>query len=150
MTKESIKQALKFGTVGVFNTLVDYGVFYVFIAFLHTDKSIAQVFATAIAMCGSYFINKRWTFGEKGKGQKRQIVKFVITNIVSMLSTIVFMSLLHDAMKIHLLANSVLTGMSVPFVLSDDMGVMLCKIIASVLSMVINFLGNKFWVFGKK
>ena len=33
MTKESIKQALKFGAVGVLNTLVDYGVFYIFIAF---------------------------------------------------------------------------------------------------------------------
>ena len=149
MTKESIKQAVKFGTVGIFNTLVDYGVFYIFIALLHVDKSISQVFATAVAMCGSYLINRRWTFGEKGKGQKRQIAKFVATNIVSMLCTIIFMSFFHDVLKLHLVANSLLEAIRAPFVLNEDMAVMLCKILASCLSIVINFIGNKFWVFKK-
>ena len=149
MTKESIKQAVKFGLVGVFNTFVDYAVFYIFIAFLHTDKSVSQVFATAVAMSGSYLINKRWTFGETGKSQKRRIVKFVITNIVSMVSTIIFMSLFYDLMKLHLLANSILISVKCPFVLSEDAGVMCCKILASCFSMVINFVGNKFWVFKK-
>ena len=149
MTKESIKQVLKFGTVGIFNTFVDYCVFYVFIAFLNADKSVSQVFATACAMCGSYLINKRWTFGEKGKGKKRQIVKFIVTNIVAMLSTIIFMSLFHDVLELHIFANNLLVAMKFPIVLNDDMGVMLCKILASFLSMVINFCGNKFWVFKK-
>jgi len=149
MKKESIKQALKFGTVGVFNTLVDYGIFYVFIAFLHVDKSISQVFATAVAMCGSYLINRRWTYGEKGIGKKRQIAKFIVTNIVAMLSTIIFMNLLHDVLKFHILANNIFSAMKLSLVLNDDMSVMLCKIAASVISMLINFLGNKFWVFTK-
>lgn len=149
MTKESIKQMLKFGMVGVFNTFVDYAVFYIFIAFLQADKSISQVFATGVAMCGSYLINRRWTFGEKGKGQKRQIVKFIVTNIVVMCCTIVFMSIFHDWLKLHIVANNLLLAVNVPFVLNDDMGVMLCKILASLISMVINFCGNKFWVFKK-
>ena len=149
MTKESIKQALKFGAVGILNTLVDYGVFYVFIAFLNADKSVSQVFATAVAMCGSYLLNKRWTFGEKGKGKKRQIVKFIVTNMVAMVSTIIFMSFFHDGLKLHIFANNLLVAMKFPFVLNDDMGVMLCKILASFLSIVINFCGNKFWVFKK-
>ena len=149
MTKEGIKQVFNFGSVGVFNTLVDYGVFYIFIAFLNADKSISQVFATAVAMCGSYLINKRWTFGEKGKGQKRQIIKFIATNLVAMVSTIIFMSLFHDGLKLHILANNLFETIRFPLLLNDDMGVMMCKILASVLSMVINFCGNKFWVFKK-
>ena len=86
MNKESIKQAAKFSLVGIFNTVVDYAVFYVVLVFLNLDKSIAQIFATAVAMCGSYIINKNWTFKSDGNN-KSQIIKFILTNIVSMSCT---------------------------------------------------------------
>ena len=149
MDKESIKQAAKFSLVGVFNTLVDYGVFYIALAFLNFDKSIAQILATAVAMCGSYIINKHWTFKADGN-TKSQIVKFILTNIVSMSCTIVFMSLFHDVLSIHEWANSLLSFVGIEFRLDGDLGVMFCKVAASVLSLMVNFLGNKFWVFAKK
>ena len=147
MKKESIKQALKFSLVGVFNTAVDYVIFYIMLSLLNVDKSISQIFATAIAMCGSYIINKYWTFSEHGKSKKSQVVKFITTNIVSMCCTIVFMNIFHDFLHVHEWANSLFDIVGISFRLDGDIAVMFCKIVASVLSLVINFLGNKFWVF---
>ena len=150
MKKESIKQALKFGTVGVLNTLVDYIVFYIMLDAIHLDKTVSQIIATAVAMCGSYIINKHWTFGEHAKSKKRQIVKFVITNLIAMSCTIMFMSFFHDVLHIHNWANGILKSVGVGFRLEGNLGVMFCKIVASVVSMAVNFVGNKFWVFKNK
>ena len=147
MKKESIKQTLKFGTVGLLNTLVDYVIFYILIAFVGANKTIAQVFATAVAMCGSYAINRRWTFGEHGRVKKRQILKFVVTNLVAMCCTILFMNFFHDVIELHEWVNTLLKSAKISFTLSENMEKMLCKVVASLLSMIVNFIGNKFWVF---
>ncbi len=147
MHKESIKQAFKFSLVGIFNTAVDYAVFYIMLAFVNADKGISQIFATAVAMCGSYIINKYWTFNNREKSNKKQIIKFVATNIVSMCFTIVFMILFHDLLHIHEWANTVLETIGITYRLNGDIGVMFCKIVASVFSLAVNFIGNKFWVF---
>lgn len=149
MNRESIKQVVKFSLVGVFNTAVDYGVFYIALAFLNFDKSIAQILATAVAMCGSYIINKYWTFSSRERDAS-QIFKFIATNIVSMTCTIIFMNLFYDLLGIHEWANYLMAFVGIGFRLKNDIAVMFCKIAASALSLVINFLGNKFWVFRKK
>lgn len=147
MKSESIYQAVKFATVGILNTLVDYVIFYVALSVLNVDKSLSQVIATACAMCVSYIANKNWTFAKKGKTTKTQIAKFIITNLISMCFTIVFMNFFHDVLAIHEWANNILEIVNIPYRLEGDIGVMFCKIAASMLSLVINFLGNKFWVF---
>lgn len=150
MKKKSMKQAVKFATVGILNTLIDYVIFYIALSVLNVDKSISQIIATACAMCVSYIANKNWTFAKKEKTTKSQIAKFIITNLISMCSTIVFMNFFHDIFAIHQWANNILKIFNIPYRLEGDIGVMFCKIIASVLSLVINFLGNKFWVFKDK
>ena len=149
MSKEGIKQAAKFSVVGIFNTLVDYAVFYVMLAFFNLDKSISQIIATVVAMCGSYIINKNWTF-KASKNTKTQIVKFVLTNIVSMSLTIIFMDIFHEVLNLHEWANSLLSLVGITYKLDGDIGVMFCKVLASFFSLIVNFLGNKFWVFAKK
>ena len=150
MSKESIKQAAKFSVVGVFNTAVDYIVFYVMLAFFNADKNISQIFATAVAMCGSYIINKYWTFSQKAKKSNTRIIKFILTNIISMSCTIIFMNIFHDVWHIDEWANLLISFTGLSYRLDADMGVMICKILASCLSFVINFIGNKFWVFNEK
>ena len=149
-TKRSLKQIVRFGIVGVFNTLVDYGFFYVFLSFAGLHKSIAQVFATAIAMCGSYLLNKHWTFGKEGRGNAVEIAKFLTVNIASMLTAIFFTHLFYDIFHIENIVNNCLGTMGVRYIISGDLAIMVCKVCASVFSLVMNFLGNKFWVFKAK
>lgn len=149
-TKKSFKQMVRFGIVGVFNTLIDYGSFYVFLAIAGLHKSISQVFATAVAMCGSYILNKHWTFGKEGRGNAAEIAKFVVVNIASLLATIFFTHLFYDILHIENTINNCLGRVGVSYIISGDLAIMLCKVCASVFSLIINFLGNKFWVFKAK
>ena len=146
MSRNGFFQAVKFSAVGVLNTAVDYTVFYVMLSVLNLDKSISQIIATALAMCTSYTINKYWTFKDKGK-DKLRILKFIITNVISMSLTILFMNVFHDLLFVHEWANGLLSFVGASYRLEGDAAVMFCKIIASAFSFIVNFLGNKFWVF---
>lgn len=149
-SKKTIFQAVRFGAVGVLNTLVDYCFFYVFFAFANIHKSVAQVLATAFAMCGSYLINRRWTFKRTGHGNFNEIIKFLSVNIFSMLVVIFFTHLFYDICHIENMFNGLLENMSVNYVIAGDIAVMVSKACASVFSIIVNFIGNKFWVFSAK
>ena len=149
-TKTSIKQAVRFGVVGALNTLVDYGLFYIFISMINLHKSAAQVFATAAAMCCSFFLNRRWTFEKGGRGSTSEIVKFLIVNFVSMVTVIVLTHLFYDIWHVERLVNGALHIVGVGVTIQGDGAIMLCKVLASVFSLLINFFGNKLWVFSGK
>ena len=148
--KKNIRQILRFSIVGFFNTFVDYSVFYILLSAMHFNKSVAQIFATAIAMSGSYLINRYWTFQKHGKGSIGEIIRFVIINIIAMLSVIITLHLFYDLWHIEQMANHILAAAGVSFVLSGNGAIMFCKLCSSVISFFVNFLGNKFWVFRKK
>lgn len=149
--KTSLKQAVRFGVVGALNTLIDYGFFYLFISTLHLHKSIAQVFSTATAMCCSFFLNRRWTFEKGGRGSTSEIVKFLIVNLVSMVTVIVLTHLFYDIWHMERLINSALHAVGASVTLEGDGAIMASKVLASLFSLLINFFGNKLWVFsGKK
>ncbi len=146
-SKKSFVQAIRFGVVGVFNTLVDYGVFYVLLSFLHLNKGMAQVLATGTAMCGSFFINRYWTFEKHGRGNLSEIIKFLVINFFAMLTVIGLTYLFYDVLHAERAGNALFLSLGFSFVLRGNMAVMFCKVLASVFSVMINFLGNKFWVF---
>ena len=149
-TKTSIKQAMRFGVVGALNTLVDYGLFYIFISMINLHKSAAQVLATAAAMCCSFFLNRRWTFEKGGRGSTLEIIKFLIVNLVSMVTVIVLTHLFYDIWHVERLLNGALRAVGSTVTVQGDGAIMVCKVLASVFSLLINFFGNKLWVFSGK
>lgn len=148
--KRSLRQMIRFGIVGTFNTLVDYGIFYILLSWVHLNKGVSQVIATGVAMCGSFLFNRYWTFERNGRGNFGEIVKFFITNLIAMLTVILMTYLFYDVLHAERAANAVLSIVGISPMLAGDLAVMFCKVLASVFSIVINFLGNKFWVFGSK
>ena len=143
----SIRQMIRFAAVGCANTAVDYIVFYLMISFVHMHKSFAQVIATGVAMCGSFLLNRRWTFEQTGRGGIREIIKFICVNIVAMLTAIAFTHLFYDILHIERAVNAALSAVGISYLLQGTSAVMLAKIAASVFSVLVNFFGNKFWVF---
>ncbi len=150
MKKRDLLQFIKFGLVGVCNTLLDYGLFYVFFALCSLNKNLAQVLATAISMTNSYLVNRYWTFNKSGAVRGGEIWRFIVVNLVSLLTTLLCLNLFHDVFMLHKGANGLLSLMSIPYALSGDNEVMFCKLLAIPFSLMVNFLGNRFWVFGKK
>lgn len=147
--KKNLIQIIKFGAIGVMNTAIDYLLFALFFSVCNFDKSIAQIFATAIAMTNSYILNRYFTFGKKGSVKLNEMWKFIVVNLVSMTVTILLLNLFYDVLHLESLANYVLSFFT-DYTLSEDLAVLFCKLIATPFSLAVNFLGNRLWVFASK
>ncbi|MBQ2695956.1 MAG: GtrA family protein [Clostridia bacterium] len=150
MKKKNLLQIVKFGFVGLLNTLIDYGMFFLFFSLFRLDKNIAQVLATLLAMTNSYLVNRYWTFEKSGNIQGGEIGRFIIVNILSLITTLLCLNLFYDVLGLHNLANYLLILCQIPFSLGDDLGVFFCKILAMPFSLAVNFMGNRLWVFREK
>ena len=128
--KKLIQQAVRFGLVGVLNTLIDYAVYslLLLIPFVRENYVIAQVAGYSAGLANSLYCNKRWTFAQKERISKSQLIAFLVINLAALgVSTAVLV-----------MAQEWL-----------GLGPYLGKIVATVFSMGVNFLGNKIIVFKK-
>lgn len=126
MDKKSFFQLIKFGMVGVMNTLVDFIVYQLLVYFgLH--YATAQCISYSCGLLNSYFFNSRWTFKETKKYTKQEFARFILVNLVSLGISVLLLRLCYEVLGIT----------------SD----LVAKLIVTALVMVINFIGNKLFVF---
>ncbi len=150
MKKSDYFQVIKFGLVGVLNTALDYGLFYVFFSFLNLDKNLAQILATAGAMTNSYLVNRYWTFQKSGGVRYGEIWRFLAVNALSLLTTLLCLNLFYDVLHLYTVLNGILAALGISYVLENDMAVLFSKVLAMPFSLAVNFLGNRLWVFREK
>jgi putative flippase GtrA len=75
-------ELVKFGTVGLINTGLDYLVLNLLLAI---GPLKAKVVATIIATTASYLMNRKWTFGNRSRtGIRREYALFFGLNLVGM------------------------------------------------------------------
>lgn len=122
----------RFVIVGVFNMGLDFVIYLALTRssdFFATYYPLAALVAFLVAGLNSYVLNKHWTFKDRLKFKRAQLLKFYAAAAIGL------------ALNIGLLAVMVeLSGM-------DDR---LAKIAASVCVGGWNFLLQKFWVFRNK
>jgi len=144
-----LAQIGKFVSVGVINTLVDLGFFNLFRRFKRFTATTASYVSTTIAMIGSYFLNKSWTFQANGNVAAEAIKFFSIT--------ILGIYIIHNGI-VYLLTKKVLWPGKLalkivrwfPFLkkLSDDFVTdNFAKVCAIAVTLVYNFIMYKFVVF---
>lgn len=75
MFKQIYSRFFKFGFVGLLNTLVGYGCFYIFLL-LHFNYLLALTLSHIIGVTHSFFWNKFWTFKSKTKNIS-ELLKFI-------------------------------------------------------------------------
>lgn len=125
---KSIERFMKFGIVGVLNTLINWIIFVV-LNFLGVYYILANVIAYCIATANSYIFNSKWVFKYNGKNKKETTIKFVVLNLFGLgLNTIILYFL------VDILAFNKLFSL----------------IIATGVVMVVNYTVNKLWVFNMK
>jgi len=122
---EAIK-AGKFAIVGVANTLLDMGVFWLLSVLLGINPYISQVISYSCGMLNSYIFNRSWTFRSQAKFFSPALLRFIILNLIML---------------------GISTGLL--FVLLDVLAVpkMIAKVGASIIPLVISFVVNRLWVF---
>lgn len=74
------QQFLRFATVGVANTLLDFLIFIALINLTSLSPIVANVISYSAGIANSFVWNKHWTFGDKEPTTTKQLVLFGIGN----------------------------------------------------------------------
>lgn len=130
----------KFAETGVLNTFIDMGILnaLIWLTGITSGGLIAlfNAFSFSCATINSYFWNKFWTFEDKEKVESRQFFQFFLITMIGMgINTLI----------VYLGTTYVNPLMGV----SDGAWANLVKIGATLISMIWNFFGYKFFIFKK-
>jgi len=141
----NIREIIVFGIIGVLNTSIDIGVFmflkYIFQINNQSDwLIIINLIAIVLAIIFSYFANKYFTFQHKAKTNTKEISGFLIVNLFGFLVNTSILRIV-----ISLLPSEVSVPI-IPFLIDPAF---IGKILGTAGSMIVTFIGYKFFVFNK-
>ncbi|MDR1319864.1 MAG: GtrA family protein [Gracilibacteraceae bacterium] len=124
--KSQLSEMIRFGLVGVANTVVGYGVYLLGLKVLALAYPVAMGAGTVCGIINSYFWNKKFTFRSKNKYSLREMTKFISVYVVQYLFNI-----------------------SVIFVLTNYIGVSesVAGLFGILAGTMISYCGHKFWTF---
>ena len=136
--RQTFKEFLQFGLVGVSNTIISYLLYVVTLLLVSKsgvkfDYIIANIVSWLLSVLWSFYWNNKFVF-KKEEGEKRNIWAALFKTYVSYGFT-------------GLILNNIL---SVLWVSVLHISKMLAPIINLDISIPINFFMNKLWAFGKK
>lgn len=136
-----IFQIAKFSAVGAFNTFLDWGIVNLLMSltgiFFGFWYSVFNGISFIIASLGSYLWNKHWTFSSGGKGPATgNILQFFVVSLIGLGVKVGTASVV-----VNLIGpvGGIVEGRWANIGLAS----------ATLLSLIWNFLGYKFWVFKK-
>lgn len=120
---------IKYAIVGVANTLIDWIVYFVLNEFLLIEPWIANIIGYAVGTCVSFVGNKFFTFKAKNTKTGIEFIKFIVVNVLSLALSTGVIALTTSVLKINKY---------------------IAKILSTCVSMSINYVGSRFFVFDKK
>lgn len=124
-------QVVRFGIVGVLNTLVDFGAFNILVFVFGVPILVAYPLSVTAGIVNSFLWNKHWTFSAgKSAEWRREAVVFLGVSVSGLFINWAGFAVLH-----------LLIGSSAPLLLNLE------KLAASLVSMVWNFVGYRFLAF---
>lgn len=124
-------QFIKFGIVGVSNTLISY-VVYVVLVNIHIDYLMASIMGFIISVLNSYYWNNKYVF-KKNKDDQRVWWKVLIKTFMSYAGT-------------GLILSNVLLVIWVEYFKISEL---VAPLINLVITVPMNFFINKYWAFKK-
>ena len=125
--KHRAVQFLRFCTVGLGNTAVDFLAF--FLLNLGGVPSLpAQALSYSAGVVNSFFLNRRWTFSVTRKANVPEMARFTMVNGLSLLVSAGLLFILNDV---------------------NHIGLWPSKLMATGGGIVVNFMGSRLWVFAE-
>ncbi len=120
-------QFLRFCTVGMGNTAVDFTAFFL-MTLGGVPHLLAQTLAYSAGVLNSFFLNRRWTFGITSKAHFSEVARFIVVNGLSLLVSAGLLFILHDVNHLNLWIS---------------------KLTATGTAIIVNFMGSRIWVFAE-
>ncbi len=142
-----IKQITKFFIIGVSAVLVDLVIYYFLSDILSLNTDFSKALGFLVGTIYTYFLNKRWTWRHTEKSNKGMVVMFGLVYAVSFVFNILINKyglLWIPEFKLSLSYDSAASNFDI-FAIKG--GKFLAFFFATLVSAVINFLGQKFLVF---
>ena len=135
----------KFGVVGGLSFMIDLGIYYSLSQFVPTY--IAKATAIVLATMVNYYMNKSWTWGKSDKSRQRlfkYLFLYAISGTINVLANEYFLQTLPQAfLSLDIISATNVTKQLAAVKINKFFAV----IIATVFGMIVNFLGQKIWVF---
>ena len=146
-----LKKFVKFGLIGVLNTLVDFAVFYVMDrwviregptlvllgAAVVTGPYLSNAVAYVVANVHSFVWNKLWTFEKRDRVTRGEAARYLLTSAGYVLISTVSLAVCIRILSLPVLAPLVPEGYTN----------LLAKLPTACVTIFYNYLMNKFWVF---
>lgn len=124
-------QAVRFVIVGVLNTLVDLGAFYLLSLIPGMPHEVAKTLSYFLGICNSFIWNKYWTFGaRRSERGRREFAVFLLVNLPPLVVNVVVFTIL----GIWIDSGTLWVRMAKAFA-------------AAVVSVTWNFLGSRYIAF---
>lgn len=124
---DGVIRFIKFGMVGVINTLVNWIIFFILNA-LGMYYILANIIAYILGTVNSYLWNTLWVFKYKDKTSTETTIKFIILNLIGLGLNTGILYVLVDLCNLNKFIGLVIT---------------------TAIVMIINYIVNKLWVFSK-
>ena len=146
-----LKKFVKFGLIGVLNTLVDFGVFWVMdrwvvgrgptLVLLGTAVAAGPYISNAVAYVTanlhSFVWNKLWTFERRDRVTRGEAARYLLTSAGYVLISTVSLAVCIRILSLPFVAPLVPQGWTN----------LLAKLPTACVTIFYNYLMNKFWVF---
>lgn len=129
---ERIKQFIKFGIVGISNTLISYLVYVVLVG-VHINYLLASIMGFVVSVINSYYWNNKYVF-KKQEDEQRIWWKTLIKTFVSYAGT-------------GLVLSNLLLVIWIEFIKVPEI---VAPLINLLITVPLNFTINKLWAFKEK
>ena len=122
---QTIRQFIKFGLVGVLNTIITLSIIFVFMKLFNVSYILSNVIGYLFGFINSFILNKIWTFKSK-KSIGSESFFFVLIFIICYFIQLAFLIILKEKLLVK---------------------PEYAQIISMIFYSIINFTGNKFITF---
>jgi Predicted membrane protein len=122
-----VGRIFKFGIVGVLNTIVGYGTYFILVRY-NIHYSLASLISQVVGVIHSYLWNRNWTFKQSSK-DSGQILRFLSVYVVTYFANLGLLAIMIE--KFYL-------------------GKEISGLISLFIMTMISFVGHNFWSFKDK
>lgn len=148
ISRDTYIELTKFGIVGGICFGLDLGMYYGLTEFAGMPTFVAKSVSVISATFVNYYLNKTWTWGHSNRDTKRfarYLLLYAISGLLNVVSNEIFLRVLPDnEFSMVILKHN---GEILRNFLTIKLDKFLAVIGATIVGMIVNFLGQKLWVF---
>lgn len=148
ISRDTYIELTKFGIVGGICFGLDLSAYYGLTEMFGVPTFVAKAFSVVLATFVNYYLNKTWTWGQSNRDRRRfarYMVLYAVSGLLNVVSNEFFLSVLPDNEFQMFIMDKSLAVQKPFFTMKLDK--FLAVIGATVVGMMVNFAGQKLWVF---